>query len=86
MPDAPDPLAARRALEAAEAKILDATQARDEARTELDFALADSGWYRLVGAFSPKATPLYRRGVSDDDVRPLPAVIDLLEREAAAPG
>ena len=81
-----DPLAARRAVEVAEAKIADAEAARDQASARLDEALLSCGWKRLVGGFSPGATPLYSHLARPDAALTLDQALEVvrLERRIAA--
>ena len=78
-----DPLAAHAALEAAEAKIREAEQARDQAAAELDAALAQVGWKRAHGGF---ANPLYEHVRTPGFLTPLAQVLEavVFDRRAAA--
>lgn len=53
------PAEAYKALERAESTLADAERGRAQAADAFDSALAQEGWRRLTGTFSPTATPIY---------------------------
>jgi len=69
---------ARRELERAEAKLAAAKRACDEARDQLDIALAGRGWSRMFGAFDAR---LYMK--PGGNPVPLGEVLDHQTRSAA---
>ena len=73
--------AAHRALTTAEQRIREAEQARDEARDRLDAALEAAGWSRLIGAFTPDATPLYTNLLYPDAALRRDQVLAVLARQ-----
>jgi hypothetical protein len=71
-------------LEAAEARLAEATEARNQARAQLDAALAATGWHRLVGVFSSDVS-LYESKLYPSATLSLGDVLEHLaaQREAA---
>lgn len=78
-----DPVAvAREALNRAEEALAAAEGERDGARDRLDAALAERGWTRLVGAFTPDATPLYTSVLYPDAALRVDQVLTVLGQQA----
>jgi hypothetical protein len=78
------PAEAHAALRRAQQKIAEAEAAERDARYRLDDALANVGWRRLMGAFTPDATPLYKSAVFPDACLTAEQVVEHLEHQRRA--
>jgi len=72
---------AHEAVKRADTVVAEAKTARSEAFAKLEAALAAIGWTRLVGAFTPDVTPLYKSALYPTATLDLQQLLEVLERQ-----